>query len=53
MGLTNFGLDKTMLFIGRLLTGLVNGALTPSSQIYVSISEKTVKIKFETELFHC
>lgn len=36
MGLTYFSRHKAMLFVGRLITGLVNGALTPSSQIYVS-----------------
>jgi facilitated trehalose transporter len=35
MGLTYFGRHKAMLYGGRLMTGLVNGALTPSSQIYV------------------
>ncbi|EFX84289.1 hypothetical protein DAPPUDRAFT_47180 [Daphnia pulex] len=36
MGLTFFGRHKAMLYVGRLMTGLVNGALTPSSQIYIS-----------------
>ncbi|XP_057381612.1 facilitated trehalose transporter Tret1-2 homolog [Daphnia carinata] len=36
MGLTYFGRHKAMLYVGRLMTGLVNGALTPSSQIYIS-----------------
>ncbi|KAI9552844.1 hypothetical protein GHT06_020726 [Daphnia sinensis] len=36
MGLTYFGRHKAMLYVGRLITGLVNGALTPSSQIYIS-----------------
>ena len=35
MGLTHFGHHKAMLYVGRLMTGLVNGGLTPSSQIYV------------------
>lgn len=38
MGLTYFGRHKTMLYVGRLMTGLANGALTPSSQIYVTAS---------------
>lgn len=39
MALTNFVQNKIMLYVGRLLTGLVNGALTPASQIYVSCFE--------------
>lgn len=26
-----------MLYVGRVITGLVNGALTPASQIYVTL----------------
>ena len=37
MGFTYFGNDKAMLYVGRLLTGLMNGAVTPASQIYVKI----------------
>jgi hypothetical protein len=40
MGLTFFGRHKAMLYVGRLMTGLVNGALTPSSQIYVRHLDK-------------
>uniref|UniRef100_A0A0P5NG88 Sugar transporter n=1 Tax=Daphnia magna TaxID=35525 RepID=A0A0P5NG88_9CRUS len=36
MGLTYFGRHKAMLYVGRVITGLVNGALTPASQIYIS-----------------
>lgn len=35
MGFTYFGRHKAMLFIGRLMSGLMNGAATPASQIYV------------------
>lgn len=35
MGFTYFGKHKAMLYVGRLASGLMNGAATPSSQIYV------------------
>lgn len=36
MGLTSFGQHKAMLYVGRIMTGLMNGAATPASQIYVN-----------------
>ncbi|KZS13711.1 Uncharacterized protein APZ42_021097 [Daphnia magna] len=36
MGFTNLAQHKAILFIGRLLSGLMNGAATPASQIYIS-----------------
>ena len=38
MGFTYFGNHKAMLFVGRIMTGIMNGAATPASQIYVSCS---------------
>lgn len=38
MGFTYFGKHKAMLYIGRLMSGLMNGAATPASQIYVNPS---------------
>ena len=38
MGLTYFGKHKAMLFFGRVMSSLMNGAATPVSQIYVRIS---------------
>ncbi len=35
MGFTYFGQHKAMLYVGRLSSGLMNGAATPASQIYV------------------
>jgi len=35
MGFTYFGRHKGMLYFGRLLSGTMNGAATPASQIYV------------------
>ena len=35
MGFTYFARHKSMLYIGRMLTGFMNGAATPASQIYV------------------
>ena len=37
MGFTYFGQHKAMLYVGRLASGLMNGAATPASQIYVPI----------------
>lgn len=37
MGFTYFGRHKAMLYFGRLLSGTMNGAATPVSQIYVII----------------
>ena len=36
MGFTYFIRHKSMLYIGRMLTGFMNGAATPASQIYVT-----------------
>ena len=36
MGFTFFGQHKVMLYIGRILSGLMIGISTPASQIYVS-----------------
>ena len=36
MGFTSFGKHKAMLYIGRIMTGIMNGATTPASQIYAS-----------------
>ena len=41
MGFTVFVRDKSILYVGRILTGLMGGATTPASQIYV--------IKFQHE----
>lgn len=35
MGSTFFVRDKSILYIGRILTGLMGGATSPASQIYV------------------
>ena len=35
MGFTFFGRHKAMLYIGRIMSGLMNGAATPAAQIYV------------------
>ena len=35
MGFTFFGQHKAMLYVGRIMAGLMNGAATPASQIYV------------------
>lgn len=35
MGFTYFGRHKAQLYIGRIMTGLMNGAATPAAQIYV------------------
>jgi facilitated trehalose transporter len=35
MGFTYYGRNKAQLYIGRIITGLMNGAATPASQIYV------------------
>jgi MFS family permease len=37
MGFTYLVQHKAILFIGRLMSGLMNGAATPASQIYVII----------------
>ena len=36
MGFTYFARHKAMLYVGRIFTGLMNGAATPASQIYVN-----------------
>ena len=38
MGFTFFAHHKAQLYVGRILTGLMNGAATPASQIYVITS---------------
>jgi len=35
IGFTYFGEHKSMLYLGRLVTGLGGGMTTPASQIYV------------------
>ena len=35
MGFTHLAQHKAVIFIGRLMSGLMNGAATPASQIYV------------------
>lgn len=35
MGFTIYGRHKAQLYVGRIITGLVAGATTPASQIYV------------------
>jgi MFS family permease len=37
MGFTFYAQHKAQLYVGRILTGLMNGAATPASQIYVTI----------------
>lgn len=37
MGFTYFAQHKAMLYIGRIMTGLMNGAATPAAQIYVQL----------------
>ena len=36
MGLAHYAQSKASLYIGRILTGLVNGASIPAAQIYVN-----------------
>lgn len=36
MGFTFFARHKSILYIGRILTGILVGATTPASQIYVN-----------------
>ena len=36
MGFTVFGRNKAQLYVGRLLSGTMNGAATPVSQVYVT-----------------
>ena len=35
IGFAVFGRHKAMIYVGRIITGLMNGAATPASQIYV------------------
>ena len=51
MGLTYFGRHKAMLYVGRIMTGLVNGALIPTSQIYVSIKRHDGKLTKRTHMY--
>ena len=48
------GRHKAFLFIGRSLTGLMNGAITPASQIYVGmvLCIHFLNILFNSYLFH-
>lgn len=44
MGFTYFARHKSMLYIGRMLTGFMNGAATPASQIYVTLPDSVWNI---------
>ncbi len=59
MGFTYLVQHKSILFIGRLMSGLMNGAATPASQIYVRMSltrnlnlMKKIKILIEFTLIY-
>ena len=43
MGFTYLVKHKAILFIGRLMSGLMNGAATPASQIYVRRKQINLK----------
>jgi facilitated trehalose transporter len=57
MGFTYLVKHKAILFIGRLMSGLMNGAATPASQIYVMRQHQfyerqtTIRFKFKISLF--
>jgi hypothetical protein len=52
MGFTYFGRHKAMLYVGRLLSGTMNGATTPVSQIYVMFPEILHLILFLSIFFN-
>ena len=39
MGVSHFVRSTPLLYFGRIVTGLVSGATTPTAQIYVSSSD--------------
>ena len=42
MAFTFYARNKAQLYVGRILTGLVNGAATPASQIYVNHNSNSI-----------
>ncbi len=44
MGITEAGRNKKILYIGRSMTGIMNGAATPASQIYVKKNPKIARL---------